>query len=90
MGSEMCIRDRLETTDELEIAARKISAANPDGRGPRWTPHLTMGLRLPREEVPGYIHAMDELTSAHFKELSAVEAAYWRPRTQEKTVLAEA
>ena len=45
----------LETTNELEIAARKISAANPDGRGPRWTPHLTMGLRLPREEVPGYI-----------------------------------
>ena len=80
----------LETTDELEIAARKISAANPDGRGPRWTPHLTMGLRLPREEVPGYIQAMDELTSSHFKELTAVEAAYWRPRTQEKTVLAEA
>lgn len=80
----------LETTDELEIAARKISAANPDGRGPRWTPHLTMGLRLPREEVPGYIQAMDELTSSHFKELTAVEAAYWRPRTQEKTLLAGA
>ena len=80
----------LETTNELEIAARKISAANPDGRGPRWTPHLTMGLRLPREEVPSYIQAMDELTSSHFKELSIVEAAYWRPRTQEKTVLAEA
>ena len=80
----------LETTDELEIAAREISAANPDGRGPRWTPHLTMGLRLPREEVPGYIQAMDELTSAHFKELTAVEAAYWRPRTQEKTLLAGA
>lgn len=80
----------LETSDELEIAARQISAANPDGRGPRWTPHLTMGLRLPREEVPGYIQAMDELTSAHFKDLKAIEAAYWRPRTQEKTVLAEA
>ena len=78
----------LETSDELEIAARKISAANPEGRGPRWTPHLTMGLRLPREDVGGYLTAMDELTSSHFKELNAVEATYWRPRTQEKTVLA--
>lgn len=78
----------LETSDELEIAARKISAANPEGRGPRWTPHLTMGLRLPREDVGGYLTAMDELTSSHFKELNAVEAVYWRPRTQEKTVLA--
>ena len=78
----------LETSDELEMAARKISAANPEGRGPRWTPHLTMGLRLPREDVGGYLTAMDELTSSHFKELNAVEAAYWRPHTQEKTVLA--
>lgn len=78
----------LETSDELEMAARKISAANPEGRGPRWTPHLTMGLRLPREDVGDYLTAMDELTSSHFKELNAVEAAYWRPRTQEKTVLA--
>src|SRR5699024_9571163 len=30
----------LETSDELESAARAISALNPDGRGPRWTPHL--------------------------------------------------
>ena len=47
-----------------------------------------MGLRLPRKDIPGYLQAMDELTSSHFKELTAVEAAYWRPRTQEKRLLA--
>ncbi|MGD7001745.1 2'-5' RNA ligase family protein [Corynebacterium halotolerans] len=80
----------LETSDELEVAAREISALNPDGRGPRWTPHLTMGLRLPREIVPDYIRALDEVTSPHLKELSAVRAALWKPRIQELTVLAEA
>lgn len=80
----------LETSDELEIAARHISALNPDGRGPRWTPHLTMGLRLPREIVPDYIRALDGVTSPHLKELTAVRAALWRPRTQELTVLAGA
>ena len=44
--------------------------------------------RLPRKDVPGYLQAMDELTSSHFKELTAVEAAYWRPKTQEKRLLA--
>lgn len=78
----------LQTTRELEIAASKISAANPDGHGPLWTPHLTMGLRLPRKDIPGYLQAMDELTSSHFKELTAIEAAYWSPKTQEKRLLA--
>lgn len=80
----------LETSDELESAARDISALNPDGRGARWTPHLTMGLRLPREIVPEYIRALDEVTSPHLRELTAVRAALWRPRIQELTVLAEA
>lgn len=78
----------LETSDELEIAARDIGARNPDGRGPRWTPHLTMGLRLPREIVPDYIRALGEETSPYLKELTAARAALWRPRSQELTVLA--
>ncbi|GAA4116136.1 2'-5' RNA ligase family protein [Enteractinococcus coprophilus] len=80
----------LETTDELERAARQISALNPDGRGPRWIPHLTVGLRLPREIVPEYMRALDELTSSHLKEFTAVRAAFWRPRAQELRVLAGA
>ncbi|AGF72025.1 2'-5' RNA ligase family protein [Corynebacterium halotolerans] len=80
----------LETSDELEIAARQISALNPDGRGSRWTPHLTMGLRLPREIVPDYVRALDEVVSPHLKELTTVRAALWRPRTRELNVLAEA
>ncbi len=80
----------LETSDELEIVARHISALNPDGRGPRWIPHLTMGLRLPREIVPDYFRALDEVTSSHLKELMAVRAALWRPGTREFTVLADA
>ncbi len=81
----------LETSDELESAARAISALNPDGRGPRWTPHLTMGLRLPREIVPDYMRALDEESSSvHLRELTAVRAALWRPRTQELSVLAGA
>lgn len=78
----------LETDDELEIAARRISERNPDGRGPRWTPHLTMGLRLPREVVPDYIRALDELGSAQLKELTAARAALWRPRVRELSILA--
>jgi len=78
----------LETSDELEIAARGISALNPEGRGPRWTPHLTMGLRLPREIVPDYIRALDEITPPELMKLTAVRAALWRPSIQELTVLA--
>lgn len=78
----------LETTDALEIAAREISALNPDGRGPRWNPHLTVGLRLPREMVPDYMHALDEVTPTIFKELTAIQAGLWRPASQHMTVLA--
>ena len=45
----------LETDDELECAARELSRLNPDGRGDRWIPHITMGLRIPRSIVPEYI-----------------------------------
>ncbi|WP_175973400.1 2'-5' RNA ligase [Corynebacterium sp. Marseille-Q2823] len=72
----------LETTDELEIAARQLSAANPEGRGPRWTPHLTMGLRLPRALVPDYMRALDEIAGPEHKEFRADYAAWWRPKTQ--------
>ncbi|GAB3939132.1 2'-5' RNA ligase family protein [Corynebacterium tapiri] len=80
----------LETNEELERAARQISAANPDGRGERWIPHLTMGLRIPRRQVPDYIAALDEISSPHIKELTARRAALWRPRSEELTVLAGA
>ena len=76
----------LETTDDLEVAARQISERNLDGRGPRWTPHLTMGLRLPRDIVPDYIRALDEL--AQMAEFTAARAALWRPRVRQLTVLA--
>lgn len=72
----------LETTDDLEIAARQVSAANPEGRGPRWTPHLTMGLRLPRALVPDYMRALDEIAGPEHKEFRADHAAWWRPKTQ--------
>lgn len=78
----------LEAPEALDLAAREISMLNPDDRGPRWVPHLTVGLRLPRETVPDYIRALDELTSAQFDAFTAIRAAYWRPRTQEMTVLA--
>lgn len=76
----------LETSEELEEVARNISALNPNGRGQRWVPHLTMGLRLPREIVPDYIRALDEVTSPHFKEFTATTAAYWRPKIHHLTV----
>lgn len=78
----------LETSDELEIAAREISALNPAGRGPRWVPHLTVGLRLPREIIPDYVRTLDELVFGSLRELTAVRAAHWRPHTQLLTVLA--
>ncbi|GAA1470623.1 2'-5' RNA ligase family protein [Corynebacterium aurimucosum] len=80
----------LETTDELEIAARKISAKNPEGRGPRWTPHLTMGLRLPRALVPDYMRALDEIAGPEHKEFRAESAAWWRPKTQRLEVFGAA
>lgn len=78
----------LETSDEVEDAAREVSAANPDGRGKQWIPHLTMGLRIPRSLVGEYIMALDEETSSHFKNMTATRASLWRPRTQELTVFA--
>src|SRR5690625_2587095 len=67
----------LETTDALEIAARESSALNPEGRGPRWTPHLSMGLRSPREAVPDYIRACGELSAAPCTDFTAAAAAPW-------------
>ncbi|MDO5374036.1 MAG: hypothetical protein Q4F10_11330 [Corynebacterium glutamicum] len=55
-------------------------------RAAKLLPHLTMGLRLPREIVPDYIRALDEVTSPHFKEITATQAAYWRPKIQQLTV----
>ncbi|KAB1504008.1 2'-5' RNA ligase [Corynebacterium sp. 320] len=78
----------LETTDELEQAARELNVLNPDGRGDRWSPHLTVGLRLPRAVVPDYIRALDELTSPHFKKLDAVRAGLWSPAAQRYTPFA--
>ncbi|WP_308609108.1 2'-5' RNA ligase [uncultured Corynebacterium sp.] len=75
----------LETSDELEEAAREISRLNPDGRGSRWIPHLTMGLRIPRDIVPDYVRALDEITNPHFKTLNAPRAAFWSPKVQELT-----
>lgn len=80
----------LETSPELTEAATQISALNPDGRGPMWIPHLTMGLRLPREIVGDYIQALAEETSPHFKSLTAELAAYWQPQVQKLRVLAQA
>ncbi|ANE03646.1 2'-5' RNA ligase family protein [Corynebacterium crudilactis] len=79
----------LEASEELEAAARELSGLNPDGRGRRWTPHLTMGLRLPKEIVPEYLYALNEVTSTHFKEITAVTAAYWKPQTQELRVFSD-
>lgn len=75
----------LETSDELEEAAREISRLNPEGRGSRWIPHLTMGLRIPRDIVPDYVRALDEITNPHFKTLNAPRAAFWSPKVQELT-----
>ncbi|MEW4989492.1 2'-5' RNA ligase [Corynebacterium amycolatum] len=75
----------LEASDELEEAARAISRLNPDGRGSRWIPHLTMGLRIPRDIVPDYVRALDEITNPHFKTLNAPRAAFWSPKVQELT-----
>src|SRR5699024_6330421 len=77
----------LETSDELERAARAISALNPDGRGPRWTPHLTMRLRLHRKIVPDYMRGLDEEISIYLGELTAVRAALCRQRPQQLSVL---
>lgn len=78
----------LETTEELERAARELNALNPDGRGERWLPHLTVGLRLPRAMVGDYCQALDELASPHFKTMTGLRAGLWRPTEQHYTPLA--
>lgn len=70
----------LEAPEELERAARRLSAMNPEGRGERWVPHLTMGLRIPKTLVPDYIAALAEATSPHLHTLTAQRAAFYRPR----------
>src|SRR5699024_2650257 len=60
-----------------------ISTANPEGRGPRWIPHLTMGLRLPRAIVPDYIRALDELSAPELRQLTAAEAGLRVPSTDQ-------
>lgn len=77
----------LEAPEELEQAARAVSAANPEGRGPRWIPHLTMGLRLPKAMVPDYIAALAEVTSPHLTELTAASAAFYQPSLGTELVL---
>ncbi|MEJ5997870.1 2'-5' RNA ligase family protein [Corynebacterium sp. H130] len=84
--SKQTVAFLLETTEELERAARELSALNPDGRGDRWTPHLTVGLRLPRALIPSYLATLDELEFP--RELLADRAGYWRPVQQELTMLA--
>ncbi|WP_301924717.1 2'-5' RNA ligase family protein [Corynebacterium glaucum] len=70
----------LEAPEELERAARRLSAMNPDGRGDRWVPHLTIGLRLPKAIVPDYVAALGEVTSPHFTEITAERAVFYQPR----------
>lgn len=77
----------LEVDPALEAAARELSALNPEGRGERWVPHLTVGLRIPRPLVPEYIGALDEVTSGHFKTITGHKAHLWRPKSQELTRL---
>lgn len=52
-------------------------------------PHLTVGLRLPREIVPDYLRALDGVP-LHLENFTAIRAALWRPSIQQLSVLAEA
>ena len=97
--SKQTIAWLLETDARLEAAARAISAANPEVRGDRWTPHLTMGLRIPRRLVPDYIAALDDIARARrisrtadshsLSEFTASQAAYWKPQSQELRIFGE-
>ena len=80
--SKQTIAWLLETDAELGKAARELSEVNPEGRGLWWIPHLTMGLRIPRAQVPGYIEALDRLTSGHFRSMTGEVAGLWQPRKQ--------
>ncbi|MCP1387424.1 2'-5' RNA ligase [Corynebacterium sp. TA-R-1] len=69
----------LEAPEELERAARRLSAMNPEGRGDRWIPHLTMGLRIQKAIVPDYLAALAEVTSPHLNAVTAERAAFYQP-----------
>lgn len=77
----------LEAPEDLERAARAVSASNPEGRGERWVPHVTMGLRLPKAVVPDYIATLAEVTSPHLTELTAAFAAFYQPSLGTELVL---
>ena len=47
-----------------------------------------MGLRLPREIVPDYIRALDEITANGLNQVDAVRAVLWKPRLQQLRMLA--
>ncbi|MEH0148024.1 2'-5' RNA ligase [Corynebacterium sp. Q4381] len=77
--SKQSIAWLMEGPEELEQAARRLSSMNPDGRGDRWVPHLTMGLRIPKAMVPDYIAALAGATSPHFNDLNVERAAFYQP-----------
>lgn len=87
-GRKQTVAWLLETSDELEAIARELSALNPDGRGDRWIPHLTVGLRLPRNIIPDYLRALEEITPRSLSEMTATQAVFWRPRVREQNILA--
>ena len=60
--SKQTVACLLEAPEELDAAARELSALNPSGRGARWVPHLTMGLRILKAMVPDYLSALAEVT----------------------------
>lgn len=77
--SKQSIAWLLEGPEEVEQAARRLSAMNPDGRGDRWVPHLTMGLRIPKAMVPDYMASLADATSPHLNELLVERAAFYQP-----------
>lgn len=70
----------LEADPALEEAAARVDAHNPEGRAGRWIPHLTMGLRIPRQVVGSYIDALNELTMGRDRTLVAQRLVYRRPQ----------
>lgn len=86
--SKQTIAWLLEAEDPLGEAARELSALNPDGRGSWWIPHITVGLRIPRLQVPEYMAALDRVTSGHFRSITGEVAGLWQPRFQKWTPIA--
>ena len=87
--SKQTIAWLLEADPELHKVAAKLSEANPEGRGPMWIPHLTVGLRVPKQVVPRYLETLADVTSSHFKEIRVDRASFWRPSVQQERILAE-